>query len=220
MRGWIASRLTLALMTATAVSCWAQSPSASGATSPDPARGRQAYAMCATCHGIQGEGQAAVDAPALGGQLPSYIERQLKDYRAGLRGAHPDDVPGNRMRMLARSIPDEALMADLAAHIASLPSAPSDRSVKGNVTSGRTLYRTHCAACHGTQGEGKVLLNAPRVAGLGDQYTVSQLRHYKLDQRAAPANALGQQMTQLTRTTLKDERAMRDVVAYLSTLAR
>jgi hypothetical protein len=49
---------------------------------------------------------------------------------------------------------------------------------------------------------------------------LSQLQQFKLDRRAAPGNALGQQMTQLARATLTDERAMRDVVAYLSSLAR
>lgn len=220
MRKYMARSLTLALLTASAVAAWGQAPAGVAASAPDPARGRQAYAMCATCHGALGEGHAAIDAPALGGQLPSYIERQLKDYRAGLRGVHPDDVPGNRMRMLARSIPDEALIADLAAHIASLPAARSDRVVLGNTASGRKLYQAQCASCHGSRGEGLPALNAPRLAGLGDQYTLSQLQEFKLDRRAAPGNALGQQMTQLARATLKDERAMRDVVAYLSSLAR
>ena len=163
MRKFVVPSLTLALLTASAVAAWGQAPAAVAASAPDPARGRQAYAMCATCHGALGEGQAAIDAPALGGQLPSYIERQLKDYRAGLRGAHPDDVPGNRMRMLARSIPDEPLIADLSAYIASLPASRSDRAVLGNSASGGKLYRTHCAACHGSRGEGQPALNAPQV---------------------------------------------------------
>lgn len=220
MRKFVVPSLTLALLTASAVAAWGQAPAAVAASAPDPTRGRQAYAMCATCHGALGEGQAAIDAPALGGQLPSSVERQLKDYRAGQRGAHPDDVPGNRMRMLARSIPDEALIADLAAHITTLPAARSDRAVLGNTASGGKLYQTQCAACHGSRGEGQNALNAPRLAGLGDQYILSQLQLYKLDRRAAPGNALGQQMTQLARAQLKDERAMRDVAAYLSSLAR
>lgn len=220
MRARLIRGLSLALMLGSMPTVWAQPAPPAAASAPDVARGKHAYAMCATCHGERGEGQASIDVPALGGQLPSYVERQLRAYRAGLRGAHPDDVPGNRMRMLARSIPDEALIADLAAHIASLPAAPSDRAIAGHVPSGRRLYQAQCAACHGPGGEGQAVLNAPRLSGLGDQYVYSQLRHFKLDRRAAAGNETGQQMTQLARTTLRDERAMRDVVAYLATLAR
>lgn len=213
--------LSLVVMLAAASAVGAQpAQPAAAASAPDAARGRQAYAMCATCHGARGEGQASIDAPALGGQLPAYVERQLKAYRAGLRGTHPDDVPGNRMRMLARSIPDEALIADLAAHIASLPAARSDGAVAGHAPAGRKLYQAQCAACHGPRGEGQAALYAPRLTGLGDQYTLLQLQHFKLDRRAAAGNEPGQQMTQLARAALRDERAMRDVVAYLASLVR
>ena len=219
MKKRTARKLLLALMSmVTLAACAQPAPPTAAASAPDAARGRQAYVMCATCHGAGGEGPPSMDAPPLGGQLPAYVERQLRAYRAGLRGMHPDDVAGNRMRVLARSIPDEALIADLAAHIASLPAVRSDRAASGNVQAGRKLYQSQCIACHGASGEGQAALNAPRAAGLGAQYTFAQLQHFKFDRRAAPGNDLGQQMTQVARKALRDERAIRDLVAYLSSL--
>ena len=220
MKKRTARKLLLALMSmVTLAACAQPAPPTAAASAPDAARGRQAYVMCATCHGAGGEGPPSMDAPPLGGQLPAYVERQLRAYRAGLRGVHPDDVAGNRMRVLARSLPDEALIADQAAHIASLPAVRSDRAASGNVQAGRKLYQAQCIACHGASGEGQAALNAPRAAGLGEQYTVTQLQHFKFDRRAAAGNDLGQQMTDVASKTLRDERAIRDVVAYLSSLA-
>ncbi len=188
-----------------------------GAAKPDAERGRQAYVMCATCHGARGEGMPSVGAPALGGQLPDYIVRQLREFRGDRRGAHVDDVEGNRMRMLSKSIPDEALVADVAAHIATLPAAASDRAVRGVVAAGRKLYQAQCSACHGPAAEGLAGLNAPRLAGLGDHYLLTQLRHFRDGYRTGDGEPT-RLMVERIRTTLREEGAMRNLVAYLGSL--
>lgn len=190
-----------------------QAQPAPAASAPDAARGAVAWVMCGTCHGARGEGLPSVAAPALGGQTAAYIEQQLRAYRADQRGTHVDDIQGNRMRLLAKSIPGDALVADIAAHVATLPPAASDRAVRGRVAAGGRLYARHCAACHGPQGEGLPAQLAPRIAGLGDHYLLTQLQLFKTGRRGSGA---GQPMTQAM-AALDDERAWRDVVAWLAT---
>ena len=47
----------------------------------NPAAGQAQYAVCAACHGAQGEGNQALNSPKLAGQSPWYIERQLKYFK-------------------------------------------------------------------------------------------------------------------------------------------
>jgi cytochrome c oxidase subunit II len=186
---------------------------APAASAPDAARGAQAWPMCGTCHGTRGEGLPSVGAPALGGQTSAYIEGQLRAYRADQRGTHVDDVQGNRMRLLAKSIPTDALVADIAALVATLPPAASDHAVAGRATAGRKVYERHCAGCHGPAGQGLSALNAPRIAGLGDGYLLTQLQLFKAGHRGGP----GVQAMAPAMAALRDERAMRDVIAWLAT---
>jgi len=86
----------------------------------DVQRGAAAYAPCAACHGPQGEGNAALDAPALAGQSDWYLAAQLEAYRAGVRGTHPEDLPGARMRPLAALLPDARAVGDVLAYLVSL----------------------------------------------------------------------------------------------------
>jgi cytochrome c oxidase subunit 2 len=67
----------------------------------DAEKGEQLFALCAACHGENAEGIAALNAPANAGQDPWYMTRQLKNFRAGIRGAHPDDTFGAQMRPMA-----------------------------------------------------------------------------------------------------------------------
>ena len=53
---------------------------------------------CMTCHGIDGVGNFGVQAPRLAGMEPWYLERQLKLFREGLRGKHPEDTEGLAMQ--------------------------------------------------------------------------------------------------------------------------
>ncbi|MEE8428328.1 MAG: c-type cytochrome, partial [Gammaproteobacteria bacterium] len=54
--------------------------------------GRSRYAVCASCHGSQGEGTLALHAPKLSGQGGWYLKRQLHYFKSGARGAHAGDV--------------------------------------------------------------------------------------------------------------------------------
>ena len=86
----------------------------------DVARGRSLYAACSACHGERGEGNEALNAPALARGNDWYWVTQLHNYRAGLRGADPLDTVGAPMRAAAASLPDERGVSDVVAYINTL----------------------------------------------------------------------------------------------------
>jgi cytochrome c553 len=53
-------------------------------TAGDPAAGREKAAVCAACHGPDGNSQDP-QFPRLAGQHPDYLAQTLKDYRTGQR---------------------------------------------------------------------------------------------------------------------------------------
>jgi len=184
--------------------------------SGDPAAGRANYAVCSACHGQQGEGLAALNAPKLAGQNARYLKRQLKNYKAGLRGTHPEDTYGRQMQPMAATLANDSIIDNVIAYIQTLPDQPAPATVDGDAARGAALY-TGCANCHGADGRG-VLMNAPRQAGISDWYLLNQLKNFKQGFRGHHPNDLaGKQMGFMART-LQDEQAMRDVIAYINTL--
>ena len=70
---------------------------------------------CDGCHGVKGEGNAAIRFPALAGQHTEYITKALKEFRSGKR--HND--AGEMMRRIAANLSNEEIES-LASYIASL----------------------------------------------------------------------------------------------------
>ncbi len=83
-------------------------------------RGRTVYQVCTTCHGENAEGNPDTQAPRLAGQHGWYLERQLRNFRAGVRGTDSTDVYGLVMRPQAESLPDAQAVADVVAYIGTL----------------------------------------------------------------------------------------------------
>ena len=79
--------------------------------------GAAQYQVCAACHGQQGEGLQALNAPKIAGQEPWYLRRQLNAYKAGLRGAHEDDIYGQQMAPMAMTLADDQAIMDVVAYI-------------------------------------------------------------------------------------------------------
>jgi cytochrome c553 len=90
--------------------------------SGDAKHGRKLYEACAACHGARGEGNGALQAPALAGQTDWYLVTQLERFQAGLRGFSAQDVQGTQMRAAASALPDHAAINDVVAYINTLSS--------------------------------------------------------------------------------------------------
>ena len=81
------------------------------------ARGRAAAAQCATCHGPDGKGNAAMQSPSLAGQPPGFLREQMLLFKQDKR--NPGDAALKAMKTLMLAIPDETY-TDLAAYYSSL----------------------------------------------------------------------------------------------------
>ncbi len=86
----------------------------------DATKGRKLYVTCGACHGHDGQGIWALNAPRLAGISDWYLVTQLKNFRRGIRGAHPDDLYGSQMAMMARILGDDQAINDLVAYINTL----------------------------------------------------------------------------------------------------
>ena len=77
---------------------------------------------CISCHGVNAEGfGVGIEGgfPAVGGQNPSYLIKQLQSYRSGTRSNDWEGI----MRYVAANLSDEEIAA-LAAYLVSVPREP------------------------------------------------------------------------------------------------
>ena len=86
----------------------------------DSTRGKTLFSNCAYCHGDNGEGKFALNAPKLAGLQPWYLKRQINNYQQSIRGAHPQDLYGNQMILMARLLHNEQAVDDVVTYISSL----------------------------------------------------------------------------------------------------
>jgi cytochrome c553 len=86
----------------------------------DVAHGKKLYENCASCHGAKGEGNAALNSPALAARSDCYLVTQLVNYQKGLRGADERDTYGAQMRAIVTTLPDEKAITDVVAYINTL----------------------------------------------------------------------------------------------------
>lgn len=174
------------------------------------------YAFCTVCHGAQGNGNLAINAPKIAGMEPWYVKRQLEQFRAGARGTRPGDAPGMEMQPVGRQLDDKAIDA-VAAYVATFSPMPPAVTVHGDAKRGRALY-VSCSGCHGASGEGNSALKAPALAGQTDWYLVTQLERFRAGERGfAPQDDLGNQM-RAAAAVVPDAAAVKDLVAYINTL--
>lgn len=188
-----------------------------GRPAPDAVAGKASYMVCASCHGQQGEGNAALNAPALAGMPDWYVERQLNYYKQGIRGAHEDDMYGKQMAPMAMTLVNDAAVRNVSAYVASLNPTSTASTLGGDPDRGADFY-VSCGACHGVEAQGNYALQAPRLAGQEDWYLKRQLANFRNGVRGThDDDNYGHQMVLMARS-LQNEDSINDLLAYLGTL--
>ena len=197
-------RLLLASILSAAFSC----ASAEG-TKQDPfvhgdaAAGGAKAAACFACHGPNGNGAINPEWPKLAAQNASYIDAQLKAFKAGHRK--------NPVMLGQASALSEDDMRNLAAFFASQPAVPGVASPDA-VKVAEKLYRggdssrglPACSGCHGPQGLGNEAAAFPRIAGQNSGYVVNQLKAYASGDRGGSV-AKGKMMQAVASKLTADE---------------
>jgi len=86
----------------------------------DVEHGKKLYTVCAYCHGGEGMGRQALNAPKIAGRSDWYLARQLQYFKDGVRGAHQNDFYGFQMGLMSQSLQDEQSVNDIIAYINTL----------------------------------------------------------------------------------------------------
>jgi len=215
------------------------------AGSKDAVPPAELFQACGFCHGDKGQGRQRLDAPAIAGLQSWYLERQMHNLRNGIRGVHPDDLPGQQMAMITGMFRNDATITALAAYIQALkPGAPPmagrgpagqpepierpfkwksryaaiNASSPGNAATGKKIYQESCMACHGADGQGNQALGAPRLTVLASWYMERELQYFRDGIRGSdPKDTFGAQMVPSSKLLANDQ-AIADVLAYVRTL--
>ena len=145
----------------------------------DAEAGAQKIAVCVGCHGQNGV-SVNPEFPSLAGQVPGYIETQLKAYKSGER-------ENAVMAGMAAPLSEED-MADIDAYYSS-QEPPVQYIAEDQAEAarrGERLYRggyrpfsiAACMGCHGPGGHG-IPPSYPRLSGQHAAYLESQLLAFK-----------------------------------------
>ncbi|GAA6139081.1 c-type cytochrome [Arenicella sp. 4NH20-0111] len=184
--------------------------------------GKQLYAeQCASCHGLQGQGNTVMEAPALAAQLPTYTIRQIMSFQTGLRG--PQDRHAQQMSAIANSVGSDDSYRKIAFYLDTLSPVNLDeeelnKTPQGDVKQGYKQYQASCGGCHGDKAQGNAALESPRLSGLSPDYLKRQYQYFLNGKRgSSKKNKYGRQMTMIA-NTVRDPRKIDDIIAYLQTL--
>jgi cytochrome c553 len=144
--------------------------------------GKAKSAVCAGCHGADGNSGINPLWPKLAGQHPQYIEKQLKDFQAGNRS---DPL----MSPMAKPLSAQDI-ANLAAYFSS-QSKKSGTAAADAVEKGGKIFRAGnpatgvvaCMACHGPTGSGNPLALFPALNGQNAAYVEKALKDFRSNTR-------------------------------------
>ena len=137
---------------------------------------------CVSCHGARGEGNG-FNAPRLAGLPAGYLQKQMKDYAAGLR---PHEV----MRDAARFLDSHERVRVANFYAALTPRAfpfqtqPATEEAIDEATP--ALYATACEQCHGVEGTGTVY--GPPLNAQPAFYLTQQLQDWQVSKRRNDGN--------------------------------
>jgi ubiquinol-cytochrome c reductase cytochrome c subunit len=174
--------------------------------------GQRLFAIgCASCHGLGGEGQIRDTGEVLGPSLVGVGAASV-NFQVGT-GRMPMSAPGAQAPRKEVQYTEDQIDA-LAAYVASLapgPPVPTPDQYdpeQGDPSHGGVLYRTNCASCHNTTGQGGALTYgkyAPALTG------VEPIHMYQ-------AMITGPQSMPVFNDQVLTPEDKRDIIAYLQTV--
>ena len=198
----------------------------SAAFAVDLEKGKEINGTCAACHGDQGAGGKKGEYPRIAGQRVSYLESQLRNFRARTRVNIPM-FPYTQERELS----DEDIK-DISAYLAGIQLSNkmptytgnedaltkllmADRVMiipraEGDLANGEAIYQKQCAACHGKTGMGRGMF--PMLVGQYTNYLKRQVDLYlKGDRPHDEEGTVG-------RLNALKEQDINDILAYLTAI--
>jgi len=154
----------------------------------DASAGQAKSALCATCHGAEGNSEISIN-PKLAGQNVNYIIKQLRDYQSGNR------VNATMSAMVA-ALTDQDIL-DIAAWYSSQQVTLEGADLE-MLELGETIYRggikdlsvAACSACHSPTGSGNAPAGFPSLSGQHPDYTLMQLKAFRSGERQNDSSSM------------------------------
>jgi cytochrome c553 len=177
----------------------------------DVEAGKAKSAVCAACHGADGNGSANPLFPKLAGQHPKYIIKQLRDFKTGAR-------KNDTMAPMAAALNDQDI-ENVAAYFSS-QNGKVGQAAADKVAQGEQIYRAGlakgvpaCIGCHGPTGSGNAAAGFPSVSGQHAAYVVKQLKDFREGVRSNDPNSMMRGVT-----ALMNDRDIEAVAQYVQGL--
>jgi len=161
----------------------------------DPEAGKAASAVCAACHGVDGNSVIPMN-PKIAGQHEKYLLKQLQEYKLASQTGGQEGRNNAVMNGMAAPLTEQQ-MKDLAAYFSS-QEAKGGATPEQYIEAGEALYRggdesrgiAACIACHGANGNGQSLSGFPDISGQHVEYTITQLKAFRSGMRNNDMNGM------------------------------
>ena len=158
----------------------------------DAAAGQAKSAVCAACHGLDGN-SVVPNWPKIAGQHEDYLVRHIQLIKSGARM-----VP--EMAAITPGLSEQDI-EDISAFFASQVNNGGVAD-ENKVELGERIYRAGnaesgvpaCMACHGPAGEGNPLAGYPALAGQHSVYTAKALTRFRAGENWGEKDAQSQVM--------------------------
>lgn len=177
---------------------------------PDTDTGRALYQKhCASCHGVDAFGNSEAVIPALAGQVPAYVIKQLADIAEGQRTA-----PDMHRVVATKPMSTPQALRDVAGYLGMLiPNSEPEQGEGTKLALGRRQYQALCSSCHGPRAVGHEGRATPALRGQNYAYLLMRMR----DIATGHGSTLDITVTEsLERLTYDELTAVADYVSRLS----
>jgi len=128
------------------------------------------YEVCALCHSLDGVSRMA-KFPKLAGQPSLYLQKQIKDFRAGHR-----TNDGGQMESIVRELAPEDIPV-VADWFAAQPAPPPDEIGDDHATGAELYAAQNCATCHAGAVDQSPL--HPYLEAQHSSYLVKQMTEFR-----------------------------------------